>query len=99
MIDRSEVLHIARLARLTLSEEEIDSLQRDLSGILDHVEKIGTVDLSGVEPTAHSIAQTGALRPDEPAESLPRETALAQAPTTDGVGFEVPSPGAGGGGA
>lgn len=99
MIDRSEVLHIAKLARLAFAEDEVDGLAKDLSGILDHVATLGELDLSEVEPTAHSVAQSGALRPDEPHESLPREKALDQAPETDGVGFEVPSPSAGGGGA
>jgi len=99
MIDRSEVLHIAKLARLAVAEEEVDGLANDLSGILDHVATIGALDLSDVEPTAHSVAQSGALRPDIAHDSLSREKALDQAPATDGVGFEVPSPGAGGGGA
>jgi len=99
MIDRSEVLHIAKLARLAVRDDEVEGLAKDLSGILDHVATIGELDLSDVEPTAHSVAQSGALRPDVSHESLPREKALDQAPSTDGIGFEVPSPGAGGGGA
>lgn len=99
MIDRSEVLHIAKLARLAVAEHELDGLAKDLSGILDHVATLGELDLADVEPTAHSVAQSGSLRPDVPHESLPREKALDQAPETDGIGFEVPSPGAGGGGA
>ena len=99
MIDRSEVLHIAKLARLAVAEDEVDALAKDLSGILDHVDTISQLDLADVEPTAHSVAQSGSLRPDVSHESLPREKALDQAPETDGIGFEVPSPGAGGGGA
>jgi aspartyl-tRNA(Asn)/glutamyl-tRNA(Gln) amidotransferase subunit C len=95
MLERSEVIHIARLARLELSDEEIGRMGVELSGILDHVERIGELDLSGVEPTAHAVAQSGALREDLPGDSLPREAALAQAPQTDGIGFEVPSPGGG----
>ncbi|MCX6394523.1 MAG: Asp-tRNA(Asn)/Glu-tRNA(Gln) amidotransferase subunit GatC [Solirubrobacterales bacterium] len=95
MIDRSEVLHIAKLARLSISDEEVDVLAAELSGILDHVEMISKLNLAGVEPSAHSVAQTGWLRPDVPHQSLAREKALDQAPATDGEGFEVPPPGSG----
>jgi len=94
MIDREQVLHVARLARLRLSEEEIEQMTGELSSILDHIEKIGQLDLDGVEPTSHVVALENVLRPDEPVPSLPRETALGQAPDTDGIGFRVPSPGA-----
>ena len=92
MIDRSDVLHIARLARLDLDESEIDTIGAELSGILAHVERIGELDLTDVEPTAHSVSQIGSLRADEPGESLSRETALGASPDTDGVGFRVPAP-------
>jgi aspartyl-tRNA(Asn)/glutamyl-tRNA(Gln) amidotransferase subunit C len=92
MIDRDEVLHVARLARLRLSEDEIEPLARELSAILDHIAHIGELDLEGVEPTTHVVEVTGALRADEPRESLPREVALAQAPVVSGNGFSVPSP-------
>ncbi|MCX6388981.1 MAG: Asp-tRNA(Asn)/Glu-tRNA(Gln) amidotransferase subunit GatC [Solirubrobacterales bacterium] len=95
MIDRSEVLHIARLARLSLEETEIEAITAELSSILDHVDQISSLDLEGVEPTAHSVAQSGALRPDVPVESLGKDAVLSQAPATDGSGFEVPSPGGG----
>ena len=94
MIDREQVLHVARLARLRLGEEEIEQMTGELSSILDHIEKIGQLDLDGVEPTSHVVALENVLRPDEPVPSLPRETALGQAPDTDGIGFRVPSPGA-----
>jgi aspartyl-tRNA(Asn)/glutamyl-tRNA(Gln) amidotransferase subunit C len=92
VIDREEVLHVARLARLKLSEDEIEPLARELSAILDHVAHIGELDLEGVAPTTHVVEMTGALRADEPWESLPREVALAQAPVVSGNGFSVPSP-------
>jgi aspartyl-tRNA(Asn)/glutamyl-tRNA(Gln) amidotransferase subunit C len=92
VIDRDEVLHVARLARLKLGEEEIEPLARELSAILDHVAHISELDLDGVEPTSHVVEVTGALRPDEPRASLPREVALAQAPAKSGAGFSVPSP-------
>ncbi len=92
VIDRDEVLHVARLARLKLGEEEIEPLARELAAILDHVAHIGELDLDGVEPTSHVVEITDALRPDEPHECLPRVLALAQAPAVSGDGFSVPSP-------
>lgn len=64
----------------------------ELSGVLDHIAKIGELDLDGVAPTSHVVEVTGALRPDEPMPSLPRELALAPAPAVGGDGFLVPSP-------
>ncbi len=61
MIDREEVLHVARLARLKLREEEIEPLARELSAVLDHVARIGELDLEGVEPTTHVVEVTGAV--------------------------------------
>jgi aspartyl-tRNA(Asn)/glutamyl-tRNA(Gln) amidotransferase subunit C len=92
VIDRDEVLHVARLARLELSEEELEPMARELSAVLDHVAKIGELDLEGVPPTSHVVEMTGALRADEPRPCLPRELALAQAPAVSGGGFLVPSP-------
>jgi len=92
MIDRDEVLHVARLARLRLREDEIEPLARELSAVLDHVARIGELDLEGVQPTTHVIEVTGALRADEPRESLPRDVALSQAPSVSGNGYSVPSP-------
>lgn len=94
VIERDQVLHVARLARLKLAEEEIEPLAAELSAILDHVAHIGELDLDGVEPTSHVVDIAGALRPDEPRECLPREVALAQAPAVSpsGEGFSVPSP-------
>jgi len=92
MIAREQVLHVARLARLRLTEEELESMTGELSSILDHIEKIGELDLERVAPTSHVIELENVLRPDEPRPSLPRERALAEAPDSDGVGFRVPSP-------
>ena len=80
VIDRDEVLHVARLARLDLSEQEIEAMRHKLSAVLDHVEKISELDLEGVPPTSHVADVTGALRTDEPQPCLPREVALASAP-------------------
>jgi len=65
----------------------------ELSTILDHIEKIGELDLDDVEPTSHVISVENVLRPDEPRPSLPRERALEPAPNPAGGGFGVPSPG------
>jgi aspartyl-tRNA(Asn)/glutamyl-tRNA(Gln) amidotransferase subunit C len=92
VIDREEVLHVARLARLSLSEGEVAAIAGELSAILDHIAKIGELDLSDVPPTSHVVEVTGGLRPDEPRPCLPRELALAQAPAVSGEGFLVPSP-------
>ena len=94
MISREQVLHVARLARLRLAEDEIDRMSRELSSVLDHIEKISELDLDDVPPTSHVVDVVDALRADEPRPSLPREVALAQAPAVAGEGFEVPSPGA-----
>lgn len=94
MIDREQVLHVARLARLQLSEAEVEAMTGELSSVLGHIEKIGELDLDGVDPTSHVVALENVLRADEPRPSLPREVALAEAPDSDGVGFRVPSPGA-----
>ena len=95
MIDRDQVLHVARLARLRLDEEEIGRMSGELSSILDHIAKIDELDLDDVEPTSHVIAVENVLRSDEPRPSLPRETALEPAPDEAEGGFRVPSPGAG----
>jgi aspartyl-tRNA(Asn)/glutamyl-tRNA(Gln) amidotransferase subunit C len=92
VIGRDEVLHVARLARLALSEEEIEPMARELSAVLDHIARIAELDLADVAPTSHVVEVTGALRPDEPRPCLPRGLALAQAPAVSGDGFLVPSP-------
>ena len=92
MIDREQVLHVARLARLELSDEEVERMADELSGVMAHIDKIGELDLDGVPPTTHVVEVANALRPDEPRPSLPSEVALAQAPATQDGGFLVPSP-------
>ena len=92
MIDREQVLHVARLARLRLSDDEVETMVGELSGILDHVDRIGKLDLEGVEPTSHVVALENVLRADEPRPSLPREVALAPAPEPLDGAFRVPSP-------
>jgi aspartyl-tRNA(Asn)/glutamyl-tRNA(Gln) amidotransferase subunit C len=92
MIDREQVLHVARLARLELSDEEVTKISGELSNILEHIEKIGELDLGGVPATTHVVEVPNALRPDVPRPCLPPEVALAQAPDVADGGFRVPSP-------
>ncbi|HET9677717.1 MAG TPA: Asp-tRNA(Asn)/Glu-tRNA(Gln) amidotransferase subunit GatC [Solirubrobacterales bacterium] len=93
MIDREQVLHVAKLARLRLTEEEVETMVGELSGILDHVDRIGRLDLEGVESTSHVVALENVLRPDDaPWQSLPRDAALAPAPEPFEGAFRVPSP-------
>ena len=92
MIDRDEVLHVARLARLALEEDELEPMARELSAVLDHIAKIGELDLDDVPPTSHVVELTGRLRPDDPRPSFPREVVLFQAPAVSEGGFLVPSP-------
>jgi len=92
MIERDQVLHVAKLARLRLSDEEVERMVGELSGILDHVDRIGNLDLDGVEPTSHVVALENVLRADEPRPSLPRDVALASAPEPQNGAFRAPSP-------
>lgn len=92
MIEREQVLHVARLARLGLSDDEVETMAGELSGILEHVDRISELDLEDVEPTSHVVELENVLRADEPHESLPREVALASAPDLVDGAFRVPSP-------
>jgi aspartyl-tRNA(Asn)/glutamyl-tRNA(Gln) amidotransferase subunit C len=94
MIDRDQVLHVARLARLRLSDDELERMPAELSKILEHVERMNLLELEGVEPTSHVVELQNVLREDEPRPSLPREKALQGAPDAVDGGFRVPSPGA-----
>ena len=95
MIDRDQVLHVARLARLELTEQEVEAMASELSAVLGHIESIGQLDLDEVPPTSHVVEVDAALREDVPTPSLPREVALASAPDVADDGFRVPSPQAG----
>lgn len=83
---------MAKLARLRLSDDEVETMVGELSGILDHVDRIGNLDLEGVEPTSHVVALENVLRADEPHRSLPRDVALSQAPEPQDGAFRAPSP-------
>ena len=94
MIEREQVLHVARLARLRLTDDEVERMAGELSKILDYVETMNELDLEGVEPTSHVVVLTNVLRADLARPSLDRETALEPAPEATESGFRVPSPGA-----
>ena len=89
-ITREEVLHVARLARLALSEEEVERLQGELNVILEAVGKVRELDLEGVEPTSHPLDLVNVWGEDEPRPSLSREDALGNAPEEEAGFFRVP---------
>jgi aspartyl-tRNA(Asn)/glutamyl-tRNA(Gln) amidotransferase subunit C len=89
-ISRQDVEHVARLARLELSDEELDALQAQLSKILDHAARVTSLDTEGVPPTSHAIPLSNVFRPDEPAGSLTQEEALELAPAEEAGHFRVP---------
>jgi aspartyl-tRNA(Asn)/glutamyl-tRNA(Gln) amidotransferase subunit C len=89
-ISREEVLHVARLARLALTDEEVERFQEQLSAILDAVGKVSELDLEGVPPTSHPLDLVNVLAEDEPRPSLTREDALANAPDPEDGFFGVP---------
>jgi aspartyl-tRNA(Asn)/glutamyl-tRNA(Gln) amidotransferase subunit C len=97
MLERAQVLHVARLARLALTDSEVERMGAELSKVLDHVEKIRELELDGVPPTSHVVDVSNVLRADEPRACLPVEEALESAPepveTPAGKGFGVPTPG------
>jgi aspartyl-tRNA(Asn)/glutamyl-tRNA(Gln) amidotransferase subunit C len=92
MIDREQVLHVAKLARLRLTDDEVERMAAELSGILEHVQRISELDLDGVEPTSHVVALENVLRPDEPRPSWDRDEILESAPDPASGAFRVPSP-------
>jgi aspartyl-tRNA(Asn)/glutamyl-tRNA(Gln) amidotransferase subunit C len=89
-IGRDEVLHVAKLARLALSEHEIEKFRAQLSAILEAVGKVSELDLEGVPATSHPLDLVNVLAEDEPAPCLSREDALANAPDPEGGFFGVP---------
>jgi aspartyl-tRNA(Asn)/glutamyl-tRNA(Gln) amidotransferase subunit C len=90
-ISREEVLHVARLARLALSEEELARFSDQLSAILEAVGKVAELDLSDVEPTAHPLDLVNVWAEDEPHACLSVDEALANAPDREGDSFRVPA--------
>jgi aspartyl-tRNA(Asn)/glutamyl-tRNA(Gln) amidotransferase subunit C len=89
-ITREEVLHVAKLARLELSEDEIERLTGELSAILEAVSKVSELDLSDVPPTSHPLELVNTWREDEPRPSLSLDEAFANAPAREGDLFKVP---------
>jgi aspartyl-tRNA(Asn)/glutamyl-tRNA(Gln) amidotransferase subunit C len=89
-LDRAAVDHVARLARLDLTDDERERMQKELTQILGHAEKIQALDLDGVPPTSHALPLSNVLRPDEARPSLPPEEALANAPEVEDGRFRVP---------
>ena len=89
-ISRDDVLHVARLARLQLADDEVARFQEQLSQILDAVSKVQELDLEGVPPTSHPLDVVNVWRDDEPSPSLPLNDAFANAPARRGDLFEVP---------
>ncbi|MGB2875939.1 MAG: Asp-tRNA(Asn)/Glu-tRNA(Gln) amidotransferase subunit GatC [Gaiellaceae bacterium] len=90
-ISRDEVLHVAWLARLELSEEELERFAEQLNAILEAVGKVSELDLQGIEPTAHPLDLANVWAEDEPRPSLSVEEALANAPDREGDSFRVPA--------
>lgn len=97
-LTESEVRHVAMLARLALTDEQVDSLRVELNSILGHIDTIQQLDLEGVEPTAHAIPVVNSMREDEPRPCLPRELALLNAPEAEDGAFVIPQIVAGGDG-
>jgi aspartyl-tRNA(Asn)/glutamyl-tRNA(Gln) amidotransferase subunit C len=89
-ITRDEVLHVARLARLALTEEEVERLGGQLNAILEAVGKVSELDLADVEPTSHPLDLANVWVEDEPRPSLPADDVFANAPDRDGDFFKVP---------
>ena len=90
MISREDVVHVARLARLALTDAELETMREQLNAILAHIDALKAVDTRGIEPTSHAVPQFNVMRDDEPAPCLPSEAMLANAPDRSGDFFRVP---------
>ena len=90
MIERKDVEHVARLARLALTDAELEKMRDQLNGILAYIEKLNALETDGVEPTSHAVPLLNVVRADEPGPCLPRDEALANAPERAGEFFRVP---------
>lgn len=89
-ISEQDVRHVATLARIALADEQVTTLQHELSSILGHIDEIQKLDLAGVEPTAHPLDVVNVTRADEPKPGLTQEQALANAPESSGGAFLIP---------
>ena len=90
MISRQDVEHVARLARLALSDAELERMREQLSAILAYIDKLRALDVEGVEPTSHAVPLVNVMRDDEVVPSLPQDEMLANAPDRVGEMFRVP---------
>ena len=90
MISRDDVLRVARLARLALTDAEVETMREQLSAILSHIDALKAVDTTGVEPTSHAVPQFNVMREDEPRPCFPVDEMLANAPDRVGDFFRVP---------
>lgn len=89
-ITSADAAYVARLARLDLTEEEVELYTEQLGAVLDYAADVSALDTSGVPPTAHPLPLTNVLRPDEPGPSLERDEVLAMAPDAEDGRFRVP---------
>jgi len=80
-LTREEVLHVAKLARIGLTDEDVVKFQGQLSQILEHFEVLNAIPTEGIEPTTYTLSLEGVAAADEPAPSLPQDAALANAPS------------------
>jgi aspartyl-tRNA(Asn)/glutamyl-tRNA(Gln) amidotransferase subunit C len=89
-ISRADVAHVARLARLELTDEELEQFTAQLGAVLEHAHDVEALDTAGVDPTAHPLPLRNVLREDRVTPSLDRDEVLAQAPDTEADRFKVP---------
>jgi aspartyl-tRNA(Asn)/glutamyl-tRNA(Gln) amidotransferase subunit C len=89
-ISLEEVEHVARLARLELSEADKERMRRELDRILSYIDKLRALDTEGVEPTSHAVPMTNVMREDATRPSFPQDEMLANAPERSGDFFRVP---------
>lgn len=90
MISRDDVIHVARLARLALTDAELETMREQLNAILSHIDALRAVDTTGIEPTSHAVPQFNVMRDDEPRPCFPVEEMLANAPDRVDNFFRVP---------
>ena len=90
MIERKDVEHVARLARLALTDAELEKMRDQLNGILTYIEKLNALETDGVEPTSHAVPLVNVMRDDETWTCLPQDVALANAPERSDAFFRVP---------
>ncbi len=90
MISRQDVEHVARLARLELSDAELERMREQLNAILGYIDKLRELDIANVEPTSHAVPLVNVMREDEVVPCLPQDQMLANAPDRVGELFRVP---------